>query len=814
MPSCTIVGCCVGQERCRTAGRRDHDRASFSCRRRGHLAGLPLAGWRPQLHDGGRWFAALLGEGIGDGTTTDWLSPTSVAPFENGGIGIVGAGLLHMCISLSVSGQLECWGKNNYGQLGDGTTTDRLSPTVVKNISNVDRVAGGIYFTCARIRGGSVACWGDNTNGQLGDGTYTQHLTPTMGARSWDKRPCEAARRCASGPHQALTGKFPDLRGQSGALGSRYRGSLGPFRATAPSGGHTCAPATARSMRVEQLRLHGLAEPSADDGGILQKARRASCAAACRSASCTTAMGAWSWIPTCRSSRASACCSTPSPAQEPSTRRSSTSGSKASFPRTGHVRLAQGRAHLGSVESRPGIQRAAQPVVRRRIRLWPCALAQATRRAQSSRAPAESEWQVLIRDAHPAYISWQEYERIAERLDASAQKTQFASHGRSPPREGSALLQGRAVCGLCGSRMHVHYNVRRNGAHRQLRVLRPRSGLRRSAVPEHARHRSRRRRSAGSRGRTVTPMAIQLALAIQQEIQRASMRPIACAAARSNAPSTRPTAPATATCRSSRQPACRRARSKPTGTRSCALSRGASRTTSASARPISSLSTTRSANASSTSPPTSPPSGPTRKPRTGAQAHARACHRGCHPDQAARDHRRRPLPRRRHHHLDSAPPTDRSADPRDARQTCAGEIDRLLDEYTDARVALFSTSAGSATGTGDAIQSDESPVGPLLREAQSLKERLLDAGMLTSKQMSGELGVSRTDHRQLAPTRVASRRASATTPASGYTGRQSSRPPVKPVVVRRDSHVHCMRCIMKSDPSASRSSSAAGAAAD
>ncbi len=75
----------------------------------------------------------------------------------------------------------------------------------------------------------------------------------------------------------------------------------------------------------------------------------------------------------------------------------------------------------------------------------------------------KSEWQVLIRDAHPAYISWEEHERIEKRLQASAQKAHFVSTPHSPPREGAALLQGRAVCGLCGSRMQVHYNVRRNG---------------------------------------------------------------------------------------------------------------------------------------------------------------------------------------------------------------------------------------------------------------------------------------------------------------------------------------------------------------
>jgi len=77
------------------------------------------------------------------------------------------------------------------------------------------------------------------------------------------------------------------------------------------------------------------------------------------------------------------------------------------------------------------------------------------------RLPA-SAWLALIRDAHPAYISWEEYERIQHRLEASA-KAIATQLRQAPPREGPGLLQGRAVCGLCGQRMHIHYNTRRGG---------------------------------------------------------------------------------------------------------------------------------------------------------------------------------------------------------------------------------------------------------------------------------------------------------------------------------------------------------------
>ena len=82
-------------------------------------------------------------------------------------------------------------------------------------------------------------------------------------------------------------------------------------------------------------------------------------------------------------------------------------------------------------------------------------------RVRHERLPQE-EWHVLIRDAHPGYISWLEYERIEQRLLAAAKTIGF-ERSAGPPREGPALLQGRVVCGLCGSRMHVHYNTRRSG---------------------------------------------------------------------------------------------------------------------------------------------------------------------------------------------------------------------------------------------------------------------------------------------------------------------------------------------------------------
>jgi len=74
------------------------------------------------------------------------------------------------------------------------------------------------------------------------------------------------------------------------------------------------------------------------------------------------------------------------------------------------------------------------------------------------RLPKE-QWQVLLPGVHVGYISWEEYEENQRRLQETAQ-ARGADRRRSPAREGPALLQGLAVCGRCGQRMAVRYNLR------------------------------------------------------------------------------------------------------------------------------------------------------------------------------------------------------------------------------------------------------------------------------------------------------------------------------------------------------------------
>ena len=87
---------------------------------------------------------------------------------------------LHSC-SILDNGSLMCWGLNNRGQIGIGTTTNAHTPQWVDlgSGTNVTQVANGYRHTCAMLENGSLMCWGENSNGQLGNGqSYNTQTTP------------------------------------------------------------------------------------------------------------------------------------------------------------------------------------------------------------------------------------------------------------------------------------------------------------------------------------------------------------------------------------------------------------------------------------------------------------------------------------------------------------------------------------------------------------------------------------------------------------------------------------------------------------
>jgi DNA invertase Pin-like site-specific DNA recombinase len=141
---------------------------------------------------------------------------------------------------------------------------------------------------------------------------------------------------------------------------------------------------------------------------------------------------------------------------------------------------------------------------------------EATGRVRHQRV-AQDQWPVLLPEAHPGYITFEQYQANLERLRVNAQAN-GADRRSGPAREGPALLQGLAICGRCGKRMTVRYHSRQG----QLvpDYLCQQAGIAQAApICQHI---------PGSRIdqaisqlllETVSPMALDVALRVESELQ-------------------------------------------------------------------------------------------------------------------------------------------------------------------------------------------------------------------------------------------------------------------------------------------------------
>lgn len=145
-----------------------------------HIAPYAYHGCALDAAGAAHCWGANGGGNLGDGTTTMRLVPTPVlggwtfATLGNGGV--VGG----FTCGVTTAGTTLCWGFNNYGQVGDGTTTNRSVPTPVAASMPFTDLTGGGEHNCGRTATGAIYCWGGNFTGQLGDGTTTTRLRPTL----------------------------------------------------------------------------------------------------------------------------------------------------------------------------------------------------------------------------------------------------------------------------------------------------------------------------------------------------------------------------------------------------------------------------------------------------------------------------------------------------------------------------------------------------------------------------------------------------------------------------------------------------------
>ncbi|MBI3072130.1 MAG: hypothetical protein HYY84_08415 [Deltaproteobacteria bacterium] len=130
------------------------------------------------------WGLGTNGE-LGDDGGVNRLAPVDVWGLDGGIIDVV-FGNGHGC-ALSDAGAVWCWGQNGFGQLGDGTTTTRLTPVPVTGLSSGAKAIGAaVSNTCALKGDGSLVCWGSNDYGQVGNATTTTPQNMPVGVATMD----------------------------------------------------------------------------------------------------------------------------------------------------------------------------------------------------------------------------------------------------------------------------------------------------------------------------------------------------------------------------------------------------------------------------------------------------------------------------------------------------------------------------------------------------------------------------------------------------------------------------------------------------
>jgi alpha-tubulin suppressor-like RCC1 family protein len=187
------------------------------------------------------------------------VSVASPAQAASGPWSVVSTGALHTC-AINTGKSLYCWGANGFGQIGDGTTTRRPSPTRIGSAGAWANVSAGYNHTCATTTGDSLYCWGYNGTGQIGDGTSgggnDRHSPKKIGSSGvWAAAAAGGNHTCAITTGNSLYCWGYNIYGQvgDGTSGNsrpspKKIGTSGVWAGVTTGELHTCAISTGKSL--------------------------------------------------------------------------------------------------------------------------------------------------------------------------------------------------------------------------------------------------------------------------------------------------------------------------------------------------------------------------------------------------------------------------------------------------------------------------------------------------------------------------------------------------------------------------------------
>lgn len=201
---------------------------------------------------------------VGDGTTTDRSLPVQIASPTTWSA--VDGGEAFTCgIQVTANETLWCWGDNNHGQLGVGDTNDRLTPTQVGSATIWLSVATGDDHACGIQQPGILWCWGNNTEGEVGDGTTADAVQPIQvgSVQTWVSVSPGVSHTCAIQKNGTLWCWGDNADGQLGDGTTTQRnvpvqvGSSHSWASVSTGGDFTCGVQTTGTLWCWGVNNHG-----------------------------------------------------------------------------------------------------------------------------------------------------------------------------------------------------------------------------------------------------------------------------------------------------------------------------------------------------------------------------------------------------------------------------------------------------------------------------------------------------------------------------------------------------------------------------